>query len=460
MASIFKRRKGKNVPYTIQYVDHLGKRKTKQAFTDKGLSEQLAAKLETDVRLRETGLVDAELDRLTSEIARAIDEHIDQFAISVADNSSYYVEQLMFRIRRVIDGCGFSDLKSIEEEKVREFLRSLRTSENLGHKTYNHHLQAMDTFLNWCVRTKRILLNPIKGMDRLNTEVDIRHQRRALRPDEVQRLISAALESRKTVQGLLAPLRVKLYSIAYLTGLRKNEIASLKAKNFLLDESPPRLILAAKSSKHRKKDTLPLHPELVTMLRGWLPEIGEGYLFPNLAEKRLAEMIQIDLKLADIPYKTEEGIADFHAAGRHTYITQLIRSGASLPEAKELARHSDIKMTLRYTHIGIGDQAKALANLPSLCGNPDSSTDRSALHGRCISDVAASHDMSHAGKPVETPTVANVRKDRDSALDDTPCPLPSQIRKVVARGVEPRRLSAPDPKSGVSANFTKRPKHS
>ena len=28
---------------------------------------------------------------------------------------------------------------------------------------------------------------------------------------------------------------------------------------------------------------------------------------------------------------------------------------------------------------------------------------------------------------------------------------------VAARGVEPRRLSAPDPKSGVSANFTKRP---
>jgi site-specific recombinase XerD len=79
----------------------------------------------------------------------------------------------------------------------------------------------------------------------------------------------------------------------------------------------------------------------------------------------MAEVIQSDLKRAGIPYKTNEGIADFHAAGRHTYITQLIRSGASLPEAKELARHSEIKMTLRYTHIGIVDQAKALANLPT-----------------------------------------------------------------------------------------------
>jgi hypothetical protein len=35
-----------------------------------------------------------------------------------------------------------------------------------------------------------------------------------------------------------------------------------------------------------------------------------------------------------------------------------------LSEAKELARHSDIKMTMRYTHIGMEDQAKAIRNLP------------------------------------------------------------------------------------------------
>lgn len=67
MASIFKRRKVKNEPYTIQYVDHLGKRKTVQGFTDKGLTEQLAAKLESEARLRKTGLVDPELDRLNGE---------------------------------------------------------------------------------------------------------------------------------------------------------------------------------------------------------------------------------------------------------------------------------------------------------------------------------------------------------------------------------------------------------
>ncbi len=38
--------------------------------------------------------------------------------------------------------------------------------------------------------------------------------------------------------------------------------------------------------------------------------------------------------------------------------------GASLPEAKKLARHASVQMTMKYAHIGIEDQAKALAALP------------------------------------------------------------------------------------------------
>jgi hypothetical protein len=51
-------------------------------------------------------------------------------------------------------------------------------------------------------------------------------------------------------------------------------------------------------------------------------------------------------------------------AGRHSYITELLRNGVSVVEARELARHTDVKMTMRYTHIGLADQAKALKRLP------------------------------------------------------------------------------------------------
>jgi site-specific recombinase XerD len=68
-------------------------------------------------------------------------------------------------------------------------------------------------------------------------------------------------------------------------------------------------------------------------------------------------MVKKDLERAEIPYETPAGIADFHAAGRHTHVTELLRSEASLPEARQLARHSDVRMTMKYTHIGLEDIA-------------------------------------------------------------------------------------------------------
>ena len=101
------------------------------------------------------------------------------------------------------------------------------------------------------------------------------------------------------------------------------------------------------------------------MLREWLTELTRtDVLFPNLANRRTWLMVRKDLKRVGIPYRTDEGSADFHTAGRHTHITELMRSGASLPETRELARHSDIRMTMKYTHIGNDNQTKAVSRLP------------------------------------------------------------------------------------------------
>ena len=83
-------------------------------------------------------------------------------------------------------------------------------------------------------------------------------------------------------------------------------------------------------------------------------------------------MVKKDLERVGIAYENEEGIADFHAAGRHSHITELLRSGASLVEAKELARHSDVRMTMKYTHIGLEEQAKAVAKISWECSGSGS----------------------------------------------------------------------------------------
>ncbi len=385
MASIFKRGKRRNEPYLIQYVDHLGKRRTVKGFTDKGLTEQLAAKLESEARLRQTGMIDPEQERLAEQMRSAIETHLAAFQASLADNTPKHVKLTMTRVRRIAVGCDFLKLADITAETVHGYLRELRAEDGIGNRTNNHYIQAFDSFCKWCVSTKRLVSNLIEGIELLNTAVDVRRKRRALTVDEVARMVASARESGVSIQRFDGEQRARIYILSYMTGLRKNELASLTPRSFDLDGSPPTLTVEAAFSKHRRTDVLPLHPELVILLRGWLQGLKAGdRLFPKLDRRKTWLMVQKDLERAGIPYETPEGIADFHAAGRHTHITELLRNGATLPEAMRLARHADIHTTMRYTHIGIEDQARAIANLP-------------ALQMRCISDGAEGQSLSPDG---------------------------------------------------------------
>src|SRR3712207_8769365 len=55
-----------------------------------------------------------------------------------------------------------------------------------------------------------------------------------------------------------------------------------------LFRSPPTLTVEAKASKHRRKDTLPMHPELVALVRVWVAGLEpDEPLFPDRKSTRL-----------------------------------------------------------------------------------------------------------------------------------------------------------------------------
>ena len=170
----------------------------------------------------------------------------------------------------------------------------------------------------------------------------------------------------KAIEGMTGEQRARAYLFSYLTGLRRSEMASLTPRSFDFEANPPTVTVSAKYSKHRRTDVLPLHPSLLVELPLWFAGMDEDEpLFFRLDQRKTWKMIRLDLEAAGIPYRDVNGLfADFHGAGRHSHVTELFRSGASPTEVRELARHSDFKTTMRYTHIGMEDQARALAALP------------------------------------------------------------------------------------------------
>jgi hypothetical protein len=51
-------------------------------------------------------------------------------------------------------------------------------------------------------------------------------------------------------------------------------MASLTAANFQLTSAKPTLTINAACSQHRRKDDLPLHPQLDPKIKAWLAEIS------------------------------------------------------------------------------------------------------------------------------------------------------------------------------------------
>jgi hypothetical protein len=83
-------------------------------------------------------------------------------------------------------------------------------------------------------------------------------------------------------------------------------------------------------------------------------------------------MLRLELDVCGIPYAIEcpDGLqyADFHAL-RHSFIALLDRSGATLKEAMQLARHSDPKLTMAvYGRAQLHDLGAAVQRMPALLG--------------------------------------------------------------------------------------------
>lgn len=244
---------------------------------------------------------------------------------------------------------------------------------------------------------------PLAHLSALNADTDVRRERRALPAVEFEYLLTVTLVGENFLR-LTAEDRVVLYLLAAYTGLRESELASLSVSSFDLNADSPTVTVEAGYSKRRRRDTLPLHPRLVTALRDWLPQRPqEKRVWAGSWWRKGAEMIRRDLKAAGIAYRdANERVFDFHAL-RGQFITQLGRQGVTLQDAQKLARHSDPRLTSNfYTHQGLDDLSRAVEQLPGrakslpAASSAECKPDRLALRLALKSDISCP-DVSFAG---------------------------------------------------------------
>ena len=312
------------------------------------------------------------------------------------------------RFSQVAKDCGFVRLIDLDGGELEKWMLC-KAKEGMSAGSRNGYREACVGFGNWAVRAKRLGENPFAYVPKADAKADCRRKRRALTEEELVRLLDAArrrplLEAMTIRRGKdkgkafgkvkprtherlerLGRERALIYKTLVLTGLRRNELASITVGQLELDGAHPHAVLHPSDEKNRQGSNIPLRADLVAEIHEWLAEklllaqreavrrgqqpVSSLPLHTRLftVPTALVKILNRDLNLAGIPKKDGRGwTIDVHAM-RHTFGTLLSRGNVAPRTAQAAMRHSSIDLTMNvYTDPQLLDVAGALEALPEL----------------------------------------------------------------------------------------------
>lgn len=205
--------------------------------------------------------------------------------------------------------------------------------------------------MNWL--EPRIGTNPMRHVQKVQTNGGEQIKRRAFTADELQRLISVS-----------GPRGV-VYRIAARTGIRRGELEQINWRDVHLQGAQPFIAVRAAVSKNHAYAMQPLGADAAAALLGLTTvEAKPG---DRVFLGRIPRMVQFrkDLEEAGIEYVDVRGEqVDFHAL-RKTFGTMLTLGGVSQRTVMELMRHSDMRRTAKtYTDAHMLPVSDAVSKLP------------------------------------------------------------------------------------------------
>jgi len=375
--------------YRADFVDHNQLRRRITLFSNRKESERAGVMIEW---LIATGgrITDPDLQRWIESVPAAVRDKLAEFGL-IADSgagkrladhltdwrdsilakgtSEKHAELLHSRAKRILDSCGFSVWSDIDLHKVEMTLKDLRTAKGkedpgLSLQTCNFYVQALKQFGRWIVRNGRAMSSPFEHLHKQNVKTDRRHDRRSLTADEVSKLLSATA-SAEPRYGMSGYIRSLLYRLALQTGLRASELRSLTVSSFDFEERT--VTVQAAYSKRRREDVLPLRQDTADLLKAALSgkhPAAQAFTLPS--PNKTTDLFQDDLKAAGVTYELDGKFADFHAL-RHSFISGIVKNGATVKEAQTLARHSTPVLTLGvYSHTSLNDTRRVIDGLPTI----------------------------------------------------------------------------------------------
>jgi integrase len=197
--------------------------------------------------------------------------------------------------------------------------------------TTNRRMACLRHMLSKAIEWKVISEHPCHGVKQFKEN---NRRVRFLTAEECKTLIDACPSA---ILG-------RVVELALNTGMRKSELLRLERDHVNLRQE----FLEILDQKNGEYSTIPLNNRALEILRSIPQRLDSKYVFPGKVPgqpfwdlKRQFEKAVKDAKL--------EGVT-FHTL-RHTAASHMVMSGVPLATVKEILRHKDYAMTLRYAHL-------------------------------------------------------------------------------------------------------------
>jgi integrase len=216
-----------------------------------------------------------------------------------------------------------------------------------------------------------LLSNPTRNLSRVGTQTKVRD---VFTEGETSAMLETGCEMHSTItrgarKGELIPDQRRttearaMIGLALYAGLRSSEVLGLEWKDVDLEENTICVQQTAldgelrKWTKNYRVRVVPFLDELNRLL--WdlrLEQVqkgrDKGFLFSRDGEKPYFQVQKIFKRIKEQSGMDIKG--GFHCL-RHTYATRLANNGAPMPHVQKLLGHSDLKVTMLYTHVSNND---------------------------------------------------------------------------------------------------------
>ncbi len=345
--------------FTARYADADGRwQRVATGCRDEVAARAVLAELVRRVELVGANVITPEQDAVADQQSVPFADHVAAFVnrrTKRSPNGVTLVGQNNSRARltRLANECGFRVLSDMRSESLDRWMRA-RLADGMTPANINEFRNELVIFANWCVRNKRLLVNPVNDVPKLDATANPGRKRRSMTEAELVKLLriarwrplaefgrltanknpadakaapevteskskrrkwtyspltladleAAVDRARERLKGnpsFVAKLdrrgreRALIFKTLVLTGLRKGELAAVTVGHFEHNGPMPVIVMNSDQTKNRQRAEIPLRADLADDLRKWLATLQSEHQGANdVSGERIALTFQRD----------------------------------------------------------------------------------------------------------------------------------------------------------------------